>query len=336
MKISKFIDKVFAEDEHDHVPLPKTSESKRRILQHIPVFKLASKPIITVQEPAKFKSPFSKSKQTKFNETFYSNRKAKESVSSVFDVEDAPLVLEIVARKVKETEKLAEFTKTKPKDKKRPLMAKNRDLNKSAEYSPSLDELLKPPERPADGGKTRDEVLDDLDKMIAERKKKHEEEMAIIQTSIAAEKRRQEERKERMKQNALLRKRLEVEITKPMLKTMFSDNKEYLQKICDGKVESSRHKAFFMSPRSRDALFYTMITDPFTDDQLSWTLEEISMVWEENSDYVWKVLLAECFIKFYMDYFHFGKEEAEKRISETPLRREMGDVDEEESSEDEL
>ena len=32
-----------------------------------------------------------------------------------------------------------------------------------------------------------------------------------------------------------------------------------------------------------------------------------------NNDYVWKVLMPECFIKFYMDFFQVDKEEAEKR-----------------------
>ena len=58
--------------------------------------------------------------------------------------------------------------------------------------TPSIDALLKLPERPEDGGKTMDKVLDDLDIEIAERKKNHEEEIATIDTDIAAEKQRQE------------------------------------------------------------------------------------------------------------------------------------------------
>ena len=52
--------------------------------------------------------------------------------------------------------------------------------------------------------------------------------------------------------------------------------------------------------------------------------------------YVWKVLLAECFIKFYMDHFGFHKKEAEERISETPLRKAVEDSDEDNSSDDML
>ena len=39
----------------------------------------------------------------------------------------------------------------------------------------------------------------------------------------------------------------------------------------------------------------------------------------ENNDFIWKVILPECFIKFYMDQFSFNKEEAERRIKNTPL-----------------
>jgi len=41
----------------------------------------------------------------------------------------------------------------------------------------------------------------------------------------------------------------------------------------------------------------------------------------ENHDYVWKVLLPECLIKFYMDFFHLDKAAAEAKIRETPLRK---------------
>jgi hypothetical protein len=216
----------------------------------------------------------------------------------------------------------------------------NDELVEDRDYTPSIDELLKLPDRPEDGGKTMDEVLDDLDVEIAERKKKHEEEMAKIDTDIAAEKQRQEERRERMKKNAVLRNRLEVEITESVLRRMFEKNTEYLRDIEAGRVESSRHQAFHKSSRTRHALYYTMITDPFTDNQLEWTLEEMGRVWMktkreqmDNNEYVWKVLLAECFIKFYMDYFGFDKKEAEKRISETPLRK---DSEGENSSDDDM
>ena len=115
------------------------------------------------------------------------------------------------------------------------------EFDEAQDYTPSIDELLKIPERSDDGGKTMDEVLDDLDKEIAERKRKHEEEMAKIDTDITAEKLRQWERRERMKENALLRDRLEEEITESKLRRMFSVNIEYLDNIKRGTIESSRH-----------------------------------------------------------------------------------------------
>ena len=68
-------------------------------------------------------------------------------------------------------------------------------------------------------------------------------------------------------------------------------------------------------------------------DQLEWTLEEIGKLWMrtkrekfDNQEYVWKVLLSECFIKFYMDWFEVTKEEAEIMIKETPLRWDETDI----------
>jgi len=303
------------------------------------------------------------------------------SKSSIFEVEDDPYVMEIMARKKKEADKLAARSKSKSQGKKRQSLAKMAEFsqtlthnsnqrdsdeaspkfkipkvkksrkkesksqkkidsffsNNSAsenevedpcDYTPSIDELLKLPDRPEDGGKTLDEVLDDLDIEIAERKRQHEEEMAKLDTDISAEKARQQERRERMKRNAVLRDKLANEVTESVLRRMFSENLTYLKNIEAGVEESSRHKAFHKSSRTRHALYYTMITDPFTDEQLEWTLDEISKVWMrnkreqmDNNEYVWKVLLAECFIKFYMDHFGLNKQEAEKRISETPLRK---------------
>ena len=67
-------------------------------------------------------------------------------------------------------------------------------------------------------------------------------------------------------------------------------------------------------------------------DQLDWTLEEIGKVWMQTKrekfdrkEYVWKVLLSECFIKFYMDWFEVSKQDAEIMIKETPLRNEEDD-----------
>ena len=103
-------------------------------------------------------------------------------------------------------------------------------------------------------------------------------------------------------------------------------------------MESSRHTAYQKSGKTRHALYYCMITDPFSDEQLEWTLELIGQIWMRNrkeqldqNEYVWKVLLAECFIKFYMDHFSMRKDEAEKCIRESPLSWE-----DDEASEDDI
>lgn len=171
--------------------------------------------------------------------------------------------------------------------------------------------------------------MDELDAEIARKQKLHDEKIAKVDMEIEEERIKREERRVRFKENALLRDRLEVELTETRLRKMFEMNKDYLQDIYDGKTESQRHAAFHKSMRTRQALYYTMITDPFTDDQLDWTLEEISRHWMknkreqlDNNEYVWKVLLPECFIKFYMDMFGLEKAEAEVKIKETPLHKE--------------
>ena len=160
--------------------------------------------------------------------------------------------------------------------------------------------------------------------------------MSQLGSSILTEKKNQNDWRDRVKENALLRNRLEVEINEPLMRKMFRSNQRYLEDVRSGKVYSSRHNAYHQSVRSRHALFYTMITDPFTDQQLDWILEEFGQVWMknkkeqmENNEYIWKVLLSECFIKLYMDHFGFSKKEAEQRISETPLHKNSDSSDDE-------
>ena len=106
---------------------------------------------------------------------------------------------------------------------------------------PTLDELLQLPE---DGEKGKEAVLDELDIEIAERRSKHEREMANIDDSINQQKRRLKEWQDRMKENALLRNRLGIEITKPNIIKMFSANKEYLEEIKKGHIESTSFISF--------------------------------------------------------------------------------------------
>lgn len=48
-------------------------------------------------------------------------------------------------------------------------------------------------------------------------------------------------------------------------------------------------------------------------------------------EYMWEVIRAECFIKFYMDHFNVLKAEAEIMISEKPLHKEDGGSDDKNS-----
>ena len=309
------------------------------------------------------------------------------SGSSVFDHEDDPAVMEIVAkqrqearalsrrsrggnrgsqslarmaeRKMCQSEGASSRTKRKlsqnkaKKDKSQPPIGKFFGVSKNkgsketkeevgeddqdddeaseldpAYFNPNIDDLLKLPERPDDGSKTQEEILDELDVEIAKRHKRHELDSARVDKQIEEERKKKEERKARCKENAKLRNRLERELTEDKVRGTFRAIIPFLEAIWNGRETSKRHEAFHKSVRTRQALYYTMITDPFTDDQLDWVLEEMSTIWMrnkreqmENNEYIWKVLLPECFIKMYGDYFGFSKEEAEVRISETPLHK---------------
>ena len=216
--------------------------------------------------------------------------------------------------------------------KKSRILYKKEESSQVSVYNPTIEELLRIPDRPEDGRKTMEEVLDELDVVIAERSRKHEEEMLKVDKEIDEEKSRQEEKTERFIQNGLLKDRLREEVTEEEIRIMFASNLQYLKEIQAGKEESSRHTAYHQSGRARHALYYTMITSPFSDEQLDWTLDEISKVWMrtkkeqmDNNEYCWKVILAECLIKFFMDKFQVNKKEAEKCIAETPLDSEDDD-----------
>ena len=62
--------------------------------------------------------------------------------------------------------------------------------------------------------------------------------------------------------------RIKTELTQVRLRKMFQKNKDYLQNIFDGKIKSVRHEAFYKSVRTRQAHFYTIISYPFTDEEL--------------------------------------------------------------------
>ena len=145
--------------------------------------------------------------------------------------------------------------------------------------------------------------------------------------SIAAEKENQKQMKMRMKENAKRRDRLETELSESMLINMFRKHEQYFDNINKGVEYSERYDTFIKGGAARSALRDRMISSPFTDQHLTLTIGELNRLLgytrrEESihSDYIWKVLIPECFIKFYQDFFNIGdKAEAERKINETPL-----------------
>ena len=214
---------------------------------------------------------------------------------------------------------------------------KNLQSAKSAEkslnkYIPDVDILLKLPERPDTVGKTSDELLDKMDEEILKKDIKYKEDSAKLDREIEIGQNKKKDFKRRLKKNALLRDRLAQEISKTKLKRMFESNLDYLKSIETGEMFSTRHEDFHKSESARQALLYKMITDPFTEEQVDWVLKELKDIWMKNSkdvkkmaDYIWKVILPECLIKLYSDFFEVSRSEAETMIKETPLEDESED-----------
>ena len=212
----------------------------------------------------------------------------------------------------------------------------------------SVDDLLKLPETVGDTGLTMDEILDKVDLEIKEQQSKYEAEMKILDQTIEKQREKKAALEKRMNENSILRDRLTTGLTKSALKELFEKNIPYLTDIREGRIVSARHNSFHKDPQSRQDLLYRMITHPFTDEQVDWTYDEFRSRWmkttkqfHEFNEYMWKViymnvanlakniyyqvLLPECFIKFYMDFFQFTKEEAEIRIKETPMVDDLND-----------
>jgi len=227
-----------------------------------------------------------------------------------------------------ESPKKAPEAKPKSPKKKSTKKKKDKGLTKIDSFykAISIDDLLKLPETVGDTGLTMDEILDKVDLEIKEQQSKYEAEMKILDQTIEKQREKRAALEKRMEENGRLRDQLTEGLTKPVLEEMFEKNVQYFADIRDGKIESSRHNSFHSGPQSRQGLLYTMITHPFTDQQVDWTYEKFRAKWmtttkqfHQFNEYMWKVLLPECFIKFYMDFFQFTKQEAEIRIKETPM-----------------
>ena len=202
----------------------------------------------------------------------------------------------------------------------------DRAKKKDEELALTIDELLTLPEKPEDDGKSMDELLDDLDVQIAEQKEKHRLQIEKLDEDAKIQQRRKEDREARYAANAINRNRLATELTQPVLKKMFANIRGFLEEIKAGLCKSTRHQAYHKSLRTRQALLYTQITHPFTDQQVDWAYKEFADIWlrtkqehADNNDYVWKVLMPEGFIRLYSDFFQVTMKEAEQMIKETPF-----------------
>jgi len=229
-------------------------------------------------------------------------------------------------------------TKEDSQSKKKPSKKKKKDQGLAkidSVFKPiSVDDLLKLPETVGETGLTMDEILDQVDVEIREQKAKDAANMKILDQTIEKQREKIRALKQRMAENAELRDKLTAGLTQQAVKDLFEKNLPYLEGIREGTIESARHDDFHKSSGSRQALLYKMITHPFTEDQVDWTFEEFRSRWmpttkefHQLNDYIWKVLLPECFIKFYMDFFQLTKVEAETKIKETPMIDEDEDED---------
>ena len=100
------------------------------------------------------------------------------------------------------------------------------------------------------------------------------------------------------------------------------------------ELYSARYESYLKNGVTRDSLRYLMISNPFTEDQISVCIRELNKKLEPSfkdqmsTEFVDKVILPECLIKIFMDFFSVDKELAEKMIDETPLNTvDMGSDD---------
>ena len=192
----------------------------------------------------------------------------------------------------------------------------------SQELKNLIGELLETDE----GESSKSKLLDELDVQIAEQKEKHRLHIQKLDEQAHLLQMRKEEREARYAANAINRDRLATELTQPVLKKMFANIRGFLEEIKAGLCKSTRHQAYHKSLQKRQALMYTMITHPFTDQQVDWVYKEFADIWlrtkqehADNNEYVWKVLMPEGFIRLYSDFFQVTMQEAEQMIKETPF-----------------
>jgi len=91
---------------------------------------------------------------------------------------------------------------------------------------------------------------------------------------------------------------------------MFEDNIDYITRVWDGSLQTSRHDSWNIGGGPRQRLMWRQSCHPFSDDQLNWTLECINTKFVgpdvnkriSMNNYFWKVVLPETLPKFYVNF----------------------------------
>lgn len=194
---------------------------------------------------------------------------------------------------------------------------KQKKITSFLQASPDIYDILGSP--PPRAGSSLQEPRIDLDMA-------YEEKLRELET---VRKLHQQKEKDALRfelENAKLRDRLQEEVSEIVIEELFMQNIEFIEGVYTGTIETDRLMTWKVGGGPRLGLMYRMITHPFTDEQINWTMNLIHKKWIQTkterikqNDYLWKVVLPECFLKFYMDFFDVDRNEADERIRNTPL-----------------
>jgi len=160
-------------------------------------------------------------------------------------------------------------------------------------------------------------------KLDEEMKKRKKEYMILEQLDKLRKERLAKEKIE----NLAWRDRLD-EITNEELLALFHKYLPTLKAIESGDHESWRHDKFYApGAANRDGLLFAQIEDPFTTPQVDLLYKTVKNLWApteelwyEHRSYIAKVLVPELLLFIYQDLFGVNRDDAERRIRETPFR----------------
>jgi len=206
------------------------------------------------------------------------------------------------------------------------IAKENVDKMMLTSFGPEWEELLDGPaiQKSLEATKAADKAFND--KMRAENLKYEERERQ--NNERRAEREKEKEENDRFEaENRGNADKLIADLTKPLLHKMFEDNIDYITRVWDGSLRTSRHDSWNIGGGPRQRLMWRQSCHPFSDDQLNWTLECINTKFVgpdvkkriSMNNYIWKVVLPETLTKFYMNFFNISLEDAEIRMKMTPL-----------------